>query len=262
MAGIGDNFDPVFIARETGRGEGESIGRQIGYNAGHKDGYNEGFNEGHKVGWDAAIARANEEILKQMEFTRQHVTDKETMAQQLREQQTLIEQLTARLDEMERENGNLINANKSLRQVVTALKEANERLQAEVGKLDEKYKARSQEYLDEVWQHNRSMVFMNAVRCTLEELTSGSGSQARQVRAMFAQKYGDSVSNALNQGSIKIAPDKDETFAKTLPKTQKFILDMLSSVATNAPLNIREQMMQQVQPAPSKAAEDEPSFGM
>lgn len=228
-------FDPTATAEahgfNMGHLQGKQEGTKDGYNAGHSDGYNEGYTEGHQTGyqegWNAAIARANEEILKQMEFTRQHVADKETMAKQLQEQRGLIDQLTARLDEMERENANLVKSNKGLRDVVTALKEANERLQSEVAQLDEKYKTRSQEYSDQVWQYNRSMVFMNAVRSTLEELTIGNGSQAKQVREMFAQKYGESVSNALAKGAIKVSPEKDESFAKTLPKTQKFILDML-----------------------------------
>ena len=271
MAGIGDNFDPAYIAREAGREEGRQVGfregQQAGYDAGVAEGYNGGFAEGHQAGyqegWNAAIARANEEILKQMEFTRQHVTDKETMARQLQEQRELIDQLTNRLDQMEKDNGNLKKSNEGLRQVVTALKEANERLQAEVSQLDYRYKARSQEYSDQVWQYNRSMVFMNAVRSTLEELTIGNGSQAKQVREMFASKYGESVSSALAQGAIKVPPDKDESFAKTLPKTQKFILDMLSNVAVNAPHGIRSSMMEQMRAAPEvQQPDDEHSVGM
>lgn len=237
---IGDNFTPAYIALEQGRAEGESLGRQVGfrqgqqagYNAGRTDGYNEGFTEGHSTGyqegWNAAIVRANEEILKQMEFTRQHVADKETMTQQLQEQRRLIDQLTARFDEMERENGNFKKSNQGLRDVVTALKEAKERLQTEVSQLDEKFKNRTKEYTNQVWQYNRNMVFMNAARSTLEDLTIGNGSQGKQVREMFAQKYGEQVSNALSKGTIRVPPDKDESFAKTLPKTQKFILDMLT----------------------------------
>jgi len=270
MSGIGEYFDPRATAEnhgfKMGELEGQRRGREQGFQEGHSSGYNEGFTEGHQSGyqegWNAAIARANEEILKQMEFTRQHVADKETMAQQLQEQRALIDQLTTRLDEMERENGNLKKSNEGLRQVVTALKEANERLQAEVAQLDDKYKARSQEYSDQVWQYNRSMVFMNAVRSTLEELTIGNGSQAKQVREMFAQKYGESVSNALAKGAITVAPDKDESFAKTLPKTQKFILDMLSNVAANAPHDIRERMMEQMHAEPTQQPEDEHSLGM
>jgi hypothetical protein len=238
---IPDYFDHSNV---FARIDGQREGHQAGYNAGEADGYNVGFAEGrqsgYSEGWAAAIARGNEEILKQMAFTREHIADKAAMAKQLEEQRKLIEQLATRLDEMDRENANLVKSNKSLRDVVTALKEANERLRNEVSQLDTKYRARTQEYSDHVWHHNRSIVFMNAVRSTLEELTLSNDSQAKQVREMFAQKYGTSVSNALARGTIKNSPEKDESFAKTLPKTQKFILDMLGSVAANAPQAIRE----------------------
>lgn len=257
---IGDNFDPAYIALENGRNEGFSLGhqqgQQVGYNSGHKDGYTEGYTVGHEEGWDSAIAEANKEILKQMEFTRQHVADKETMARQLQEQRMLIDQLTERLDAMERENVNLKKSNEGLREVVTALREANDRLQNEVAQLDDKLRKRTTEYTERVWQYNRNMVFMNAVRSTLEELTAGNGSQAKQVRESFAKKYGEQVSNALHQGTILVAPEKDESLAKTLPKTRKFIVDMLTSVATNAPEHIREQMLAQSQ------ASDEHTMGM
>lgn len=251
---IGDNFDPAYLAQEQGRTEGWGLGHQAGYNNGHKDGYTEGYTAGHEEGWDSAIAAANKEMLKQMEFTRQHIADKETMARQLQEQRMLIDQLTERLDTMERENVNLKKSNEGLREVVTALREANDRLQNEVAQLDDKLRKRTTEYTERVWQYNRNMVFMNAVRSTLEELTAGNGSQAKQVRESFAKKYGEQVSDALQRGTIRVAPEQDESLAKTLPKTRKFIVDMLTSVASNAPVHIREQMLAQ--------ANDEHTMGM
>lgn len=242
---IGDNFDRSYLALEQGRNEGRASGHQEGYNRGHKDGYTEGYTIGHEEGWNEAITHANAEMLKQMEFTRQHVADKETMARQLQEQRALIDQLTERLDEMERDNVNLKKTNEGLREVVTALREANDRLQTEVAQLDDKLRKRNDEYTERVWKYNRNMVFMNAVRSTLEELTAGNGSQAKQVRESFAKKYGEQVSVALQQGVIRVAPEQDESLAKTLPKTRKFILDMLTSVAANAPSEIREQMLEQ-----------------
>jgi uncharacterized coiled-coil protein SlyX len=206
-------------------------GRNDGYDEGRNDGFtkgrNRGYDEGHADGWDKAIAAGNVQMLKQMEHTRQHVADKEAMAKQLQEQHKLIGLMAARVDELERENADLKKSNTGLRDVVTALKGANERLQTEVSQLDEKFKARTKEYTDQIWQYNRNMVFMNAVRSTLEELTEGDGPQAKQVREVFAQKYGEHVSNALTRGTIRVSPHTDETLAKTLPKTQRFILDML-----------------------------------
>lgn len=83
-----------------------------------------------------------------------------------------MEQMAARLDQMEREHANLKQSNQGPRDAVTALRAAKERLQSEVDRLDHSYKARTKEYCDQVWQYNRSMVFMNAVHATLEALTT------------------------------------------------------------------------------------------
>jgi chromosome segregation ATPase len=259
MQNIPDYFDPKVIAHQDGVVEGERQGYARGFQDGRSEGFNDGHAVGYQVGWDAAIARANEELLKQMEFTRQHVADKEEMARQLQEQRELIDKLTARLDEMERGNENLKKTNTALREVVNALKEANERLQTQVSQLDEKYQKRSQEYSDQVWAYNRNMVFMNAVRSTLEDLTLNNSSQAKQVRDMFAKKYSEQVSSAIKSGSISVPLEKDTVFATTLPKTQRFIMDMLSSVATNAPSAIRNSMLEQVQPV---SPQEENSLGM
>ena len=239
MRNIPDYFDPVGIARQEGYNQGELLGlqrgRQAGYMEGHADGHAEGFAGGHEAGyqqgWNEAIARGNEEMLKQLASTRQHVADKATMAEQLGEQHELIKQMAARLDQIEREHANLLKSNQGLRDMVTALSAANEDLKSEVGRLDGGYKARTEEYCEQVRQYNRGMVFMNAARATLEELIVGKGAQATEIRGMFAKQYQSSVSGAVEKGAIKVAPDQDESFALALPKTHGFILDMLGKVA-------------------------------
>lgn len=213
-------FDEKLIAEQhgfqMGQMQGYEDGRRAGYNAGYTAGYeaghSNGHDEGYASGWDAGIARGNEEILKQMEFTRQHSADKEVLARQLQDRFGLIDSLTARVAQLEREN--------------TTLQQSNENLRAEAAQLSDKYKARSKEFSDHVWQYNRTVVILNAARATLEALTSIGAEQAKQVRALFTQKYDESVSNGLTKGAIKIAPEKDECFVTAMPKTQKFILDM------------------------------------
>lgn len=211
-----------------GRGEGYDQGVRDGQSKARQEGRDDGWEDGRKTGWDQgwdeAVIQANKEI-------RQHIADKEAMAQQLQEQHKLIGLMSTRLNELERDNANLKKANQPLRDVVTALKEANERLQTEVAQIDEKYKARSKEYADQVYRYNRNMVFMNAVRATLEDLTEGNGAQAKQVRQIFSQKYSVEVSNALQRKEIRVAPEMDESFAYSLPRTRKFIVSMLSKVA-------------------------------
>jgi chromosome segregation ATPase len=242
-------FDPHADAQMLGFTNGHLQGKQEGFKQGATEGYNEGYTDGHKdgyeKGWVDAINRANQEMLKQIEFTKKHVADKQLLQTQLSEQAKLIEQLQAKLDAMERENADLKQKNQGLREVVDALKAANERLQAEVDQLDEKFEKQTEEYAEQVWQYNRSLCFTNAVRSVLEELTAPNDSEADRIREMFAKRYAQEVNESLNDGSIRMSPDKDKAFAEAMPKTQKFIVEMLTKVAQHAPKEIRENMLEQ-----------------
>ena len=265
MNDIPGYFDQREIAHQTGFYEGQNIGEQAGFvkgrQTGLREGQKQGYDRGYSVGWDQAVDQANEQMLQQMAHTRQHIAEKEELAKQLREQALLILKLKTLLEETDRENSNLKKSNEGLHQVVTALKDANERLQAQAVQLNEKYKTRTQEFSDHIWQYNRSMVFMSSVRSTLEELTAIHSAQARQVREVFAQKYGDSVKKALAEGAIKVAPEKDEEFKKNMPNTQKFILDMLNNVAPIAQPK-RERMVAHVPIKTTEPPEDEHTLGM
>lgn len=234
---VGEYFDTSFSARA----EGLRLGHMEGLQAGQEAGYNEGFNVGQKTGWDSAVAACNAEMAKQLEYTRQHVADKARLQEQLAEQAALIRTLNERLEALAADNAQLRRGTASLQSVVQALKEANERLQSEVSALDEKYRQQTEEYRDHMFKYNRNMVFLNSVRQVLEDLTSGPGEQSEKVRRMFAKRYSESVSQALSDGQITTPLDKDAAFARTLPKTQKFIVDMLASVAKNAPAPVLAQ---------------------
>lgn len=259
-----DYFDPNASARVSGFSHGQIEGKlqglreghQAGFAEGQQDGYQIGYLEGHeageKKGWNAAIQKANAEMLKQMEFTRQHLADKEVLSKRLEEQQRLIEQLTAKLDEMERENASLKGANTELRQVVDALRDANERLRTEVSQLDAKLKARTKEYSDQLWQYNRCAVFMNSVRSVLEDLTAESQPQADHVRTLFSKRYAENIEAALNKGALRTPLDRDETLARTMPKVAKFMADMLRKVEQNGPQHVAKNLTSPPHPEPEE----------
>jgi len=230
----GSYFDTNTAAHQDGVGQGLAIGRQKGLALGREEGYAEGHADGHEAGriagWSAAVELANQRIAEQLQFTRQHVMEKEALQAQLEEQRHLIEELRARLDAMELENANLKQSNEGLRQLANALQAANDRLQASVADLDQRFEQRTKQYHDAMWNYNRNMVFMNVVRMTLEDVASQSAAQARQVREHFAKHYGAQITNAMGKGTIKVPLDKDAELAASLPKTQRFILDMLSKV--------------------------------
>ena len=182
-----------YLAEAHGINLGRIYGRQQGREEGVEEGYQRGHQDGYGRGWDAGIAAGNVQILKQMEFTRQHIADKELLQRELAQQRDLIAQL-----------------------------------EAKVTSLDTKFREKSEQYVDQLWQHNRSIVFMNSVRKVLEDLTNQDTPIATRVRRLFAERYAEEVSEALGKGGIKTPPEKDEKFAKSLPQTRQFILDMLN----------------------------------
>ncbi len=195
----------------------------------------EGHDAGYAEGWNQAIAVGNERILQQAAFTRQHVEDKKRLEAELAKQAEIIDALEARMtaleDENQRlraENGMLRKADSSLRELVQSLRVANENLRQQVIELDAKYKERTQQYADQIWQYNRAMVFVSTVGGVLEELTRDNTPQAQHARELFATRYAKEVDKSLKAGSIKMAPDIDPAFGKFLPKTRQFISDLLS----------------------------------
>lgn len=259
---MSDYFNPNALAQANGHAhgmiQGQQQGRQQGLREGHEagftegqqEGYNLGYLEGHTIGWNKATEAATVEMRKQQEYTRQHVADKAALAKRVEEQQQLIATLTAKLDEMERENASLKGTNVELRQVVDALRDANERLRTEVSQLDDKLKARTKEYSDHIWQYNRCAVFMNSVRSVLEDLTTESTQQAEHVRMLFSKHYAVHIEAALKQGALKTPLDNDQILAKTMPRVAKFMADMLSKVKEHGPHN----------PAYPEQAEHSPSI--
>jgi hypothetical protein len=227
-------FDPQAEAQMNGFAHGHIDGRVSGIAEGKADGYKIGYgrgrDEGYNTGWNEAIDRANVEMIKQKEFTLKHVTAKQHLEEIVQEQRVFMEQLQARMDSMEAENVLLKTANQGLRDVVTSLQQVNEELRAEVSQLDAAAKIRTLEATDQVWQLNRCAVFMNSVRTVLEDLTAVDSPQADHVRMLFAKRYAEHVDAALKKGTIRAALDVDEVLGKTMPRTQRFIVNMLAAV--------------------------------
>lgn len=213
------------------------VGQIQGRAQGHQEGVDEGYNWGYHNGWTDAVAIGNANIEKQMEYTRQHIAEKETLAVKLAEQKKLIELLVAKVDQLEQENATLRDDNKKarmsdggLRDLVDAMKKANHRLQEQVAELDAKFAKQSKEYGEQLWQFNRCVVFMNTVRGVIEDLTKDDSPQSERIRDLFKEKYAENVDSGIQLGAIKNAPEQDEEFSKRLPKTHRFIVDILNSV--------------------------------
>ncbi len=108
-------------ANSLGFQDGHAQGYARGRLQGHKEGYAAGHEDGRVEGWNAAIEECNKNLLQQMEFTRQHIGDKEVLAQHVRDQDALLAKQQECLEQMERENLVIRKANADLRDVVAAL---------------------------------------------------------------------------------------------------------------------------------------------
>lgn len=229
------SLDHAIANLHVGRHQGRAQGMEEGF----REGYQQGFTDGKAQGWDAGIAAGNVEINKAMGFIRQHVAEKEQIKAALQKQQGLIQLLNVKISVLEQENvklrgesAKLRSTDSTLRELVDALKGANQRLQDQVMSMDEKLQERTKQYADQLWQYNRSVVFMNAVRGVLEDLTSEKSPQADHVRELFTEKYAKEVSHCLKTGAIKEAPETDSEFAKALPRTHEFIVRLLGDSST------------------------------
>lgn len=122
-------FDPNALAQAhgyqhghiVGEREGFRQGQEQGYDAGHADGYQHGHALGYDKGWNDAVQVANGEMSKQIQFTKQHLSEKNLLQEQLTDRQRIIRQFADKLDEVERENDELKKLIHSLRQTVQRL---------------------------------------------------------------------------------------------------------------------------------------------
>jgi len=86
---------------------GRNQGLQQGIEEGLEEGYQQGFEEGYTSGWNEAIAVANENMKKQLAYTRQHFSEKERIKAGLFRQRERIDLLEAEITKLRRENAQL-----------------------------------------------------------------------------------------------------------------------------------------------------------
>jgi hypothetical protein len=228
-------FDPQAETLSLGERLGRVRGKQEGLRQGEEQGYERGLADGHLEGYKQGVAAGDVQIQRQMEFTRQHIADKAVLTQQLEAQRIVIEEMQRQLDLLDGATSQLESNNASLREGLLAAQEDNERLRAENARKVERHEERSKALAEQVWQYNHAVVFLSAVRRVLERLLEGDARHAQQIRNLFNQEFGEQVSRALAQSTIRTAPQDDQTFARLMPRTQEFISRMLGTDQRSPP---------------------------
>lgn len=229
------SIDHAIANLHRGRRAGESSGYERGYQEGSTDAYAVGFNEGSRRGWDDATHAANVQIREQMQYTREHIQDKEHLTAHVRKQDEELQRLQARTEELEIENIALRKAspgipdtgNLALRALVEKLKTANQDLQNKLSSLNEQYQQQTDQYNEQIWQYNRAVVVLNSIRGVIEDLTSEDSLQAERIRNVFSKQYRTEVSKFLDREHLDARPHESQKFAQALPNTARFLKTIL-----------------------------------
>jgi len=101
-------FDPNALAQANGYQHGRIEGERAGFRNGQEQGYQAGHADGHALGydkgWNDCVQVANSEMSKQMQFTKQHISEKNLLQKQLTDAQWAIRIYVDKVNEVAREN--------------------------------------------------------------------------------------------------------------------------------------------------------------
>lgn len=218
----------------------EGVAHQQGRQQGTAEGYDQGFNDGQQAGydngWNDGIERGNRELLKADGYIQGHIADKESLQQTVNDQAQQITQLLAHIASLEGAIGRKDDAMRGIKdsqlpQMARELQAENEQLRSQVQALQADNDSKAQECVEKAWQANRSATVLNAMRNTLEALTTDKASERTQeIEHLFCEHYKKEIATGLEKGYLREPLEEDAIFAKTMPATHRFLTSVLQSV--------------------------------
>lgn len=118
-------FDPHAQAQANGYQHGRIEGERAGFRNGQEQGYQAGHADGHALGydkgWNDCVQVANGEMSKQIQFTKQHISEKNLLQKKLTEAQWAIRMYVDKVNEVARENEEQKALIQSLRETIQRL---------------------------------------------------------------------------------------------------------------------------------------------
>ncbi len=254
------------LARSRGADDGMRRGLEEGRRDGYDQGYRQGYTEGNTAGYNEAIDEANNAIAKiqaQNAAYQDQVTanyqafeiERDQLKQALVKQATHIlaleEQLALRDQTARQQQAEFDSQFESYQR----LKQQSEILQKDLTTLTQQAHALQQEKADlaeavkqlehasdairiqvqaKSEQYNKTLVFINAIKATVESLIEQHPTIADQVTSLFAGEYKKAVEFRMLTDEIKVAPHEDSDFKLLLPQTHSFILQLLEKSSINS----------------------------
>jgi chromosome segregation ATPase len=253
------------LAHARGVDDGVRRGREQGLQEGYDHGYKNGYAEGNTAGYNEAIDEGNAVIerMQAQSVTYQHQAaanyqaygvELDLLRQALVKQATNIlaleEQLGLR-DQAARQQQAIFDSQLESYQ---RLKQQSEILQKDLTTLTQQAHALQQEKADlaeavkqlehasdairiqvqaKSEQYNKTLVFINAIKATVESLIEQHPTIADQVNSLFAGEYKKAVEFRMLTDEIKVAPHEDSDFKLLLPQTHNLILRLLKKSSNN-----------------------------
>ena len=222
------------------------------FHTGQQAGYQEGYTDGRLSGWNQAVDLSNADMREQKSMTIQIAAQRDALQAEVNRQRQLIAALEARVD-AERTAANKTIAQwkvyseglktqrddargklDALQGVVTQLRESTTRIEGELkamtterDQVSADHESLAAKHAQQLWLHQRGLVFIDTVRGVLETLTGDDCPYAEEVREMFSSAWQEEVQRALDAGHIQASPIHDPSFVLAYPQTGQLIVEML-----------------------------------
>lgn len=240
MARVNAELDAEANARRMNI-EGYNEGLDVGQAAGYQNGYT----AGRLSGWNQAVDLGNADMREQKSITRQVEAQRDALQAEVDRQQQLIAQLEARLDAeraaatktiaqwktysegLKAQRDQAQQKLDALQGVVTQLRATTSRIEAQLCAMTESRDNIASDHAQQLWLHQRGLVFIDTVRNVLETLTGDDCPYAEEVRDMFSSAWQEEVQRAIETGHMKESPIHDPSFVLAYPQTGQLIVEML-----------------------------------
>lgn len=254
------------LAHSRGTNDGMHRGLKEGRRDGYDQGYRQGYAEGNAAGYNEAIDEANSAIAKiqtqnaayqdqvianyqafeiERDQLKQALVKQATQILALEEQLALRDQTAhqqqAKCDDHLAAYWQLKQQSEILQEDLTEVTQQAKVLQEKNAAFNETIKdlmktgdKKHLKIQEQSAHYTKTLVFINAIKATVESLIEQHPTIADQVNSLFAGEYRKAVEFRMLTDEIKVAPHEDSDFKLLLPQTHGLIQKLLEKSSINS----------------------------
>lgn len=222
---------PQQVQSETLRARLE--GQNHGFHQGQDAGYELGYQQGYVDGEAATVEIANHNMREQLAYTKQHLEEKQRLQKVVDKQNQRIVELEALVKKLHADNLSLQKGSAqstALVDTINELRTSNDQLTKQKAELTTALNQKAAQMKEDARTHNKSVLFIKAIREALEELSAESKGQfEKQLAKSFTKHYRIQLDASIKKGLLNNSLENDIVFADIYPKTHEFIVRLLNS---------------------------------